>query len=92
MCASPDTPDSHARLGPVSRLISAGLIGMTRLYQFTLSPVLTLLVGPVCRFEPTCSHYMIQAIQKHGPWRGLLKGLRRLSRCHPWGGHGYDPP
>ena len=46
---------------------------------------------PACRFTPTCSQYAIEAIEKHGPVRGLWLALRRLLRCHPWGGSGYDP-
>ena len=55
-----------------------------------------LIVGPllpkVCRFHPSCSEYFIQAVQKHGPVRGSLKGVWRLCRCHPWSQGGYDPP
>ncbi len=46
---------------------------------------------PSCRFTPTCSEYAIQAIRKHGPLRGLWLAIRRILRCHPWGGSGYDP-
>lgn len=74
--------------GPLSRVVSAGLVGMVRLYQLTLSPFL----GNVCRFEPSCSRYMIGAIEKHGPIRGVLKGIGRLLRCHPLHPGGYDPP
>ena len=48
-------------------------------------------LGPNCRFDPTCSEYAIEALETHGAWRGSLLTLRRLSRCHPWGGSGYDP-
>lgn len=58
-----------------------------RLYQLTLSPLL----GSNCRYVPSCSQYMIDAIQEWGPIRGIWMGLRRISRCHPWGGHGHDP-
>ena len=58
-----------------------------RIYQWTLSPLL----GPSCRYTPTCSHYMIQAIEEWGIFKGTWLGLKRISRCHPWGGHGYDP-
>lgn len=64
------------------------LIVMIRIYQYTLSPLL----GNVCRFEPSCSRYMIESLRKHGFLRGLVRGLRRLSRCHPWHPGGYDPP
>ena len=58
-----------------------------RLYQWTLAP---LLPGN-CRFTPSCSAYAAEAILAHGLWRGLRLAGRRLLRCHPWGGHGYDP-
>lgn len=44
-----------------------------------------------CRFTPTCSAYAVEALQRHGTWRGLRLSARRLSRCHPWGGYGLDP-
>jgi putative membrane protein insertion efficiency factor len=62
--------------------------GALRAYKLTLSP----LIGRQCRFLPTCSEYMAQALISHGPWRGGLLGVRRLCRCHPWGKAGYDPP
>jgi len=58
-----------------------------RLYQLTLSPLL----GAHCRFEPSCSQYMIDAINEWGSIKGIWLGLRRIGRCHPWGGHGHDP-
>jgi putative membrane protein insertion efficiency factor len=70
------------------RLGAAALIGAIRVYQVTISPLL----GPTCRFEPSCSRYMVESLRKDGLIRGLAKGLRRLSRCHPWHPGGYDPP
>jgi putative membrane protein insertion efficiency factor len=64
------------------------LIASIRIYQVTLSPLL----GNACRFEPSCSRYMVASLRKHGLMRGLARGLRRLSRCHPWNPGGYDPP
>jgi putative membrane protein insertion efficiency factor len=58
-----------------------------RTYQVTLSPVL----GGQCRFTPTCSAYAADAITTHGARRGLWLSMKRLARCHPWGGFGYDP-
>lgn len=58
-----------------------------RLYQVTLSPLL----GANCRYVPSCSQYMIDAIEEWGPLKGIWLGMRRISRCHPWGGHGHDP-
>ncbi|MDQ2659005.1 MAG: membrane protein insertion efficiency factor YidD [Verrucomicrobiota bacterium] len=64
-----------------------------RAYQITLSPVLSWLGGPGsgCRFQPTCSHYFLKAVEVHGVLRGSWLGLRRLGRCQPWGGEGFDP-
>jgi uncharacterized protein len=70
------------------RAAGAFLIGVIRLYQVTLSPLL----GPACRFEPSCSRYVVESIKKHGAWKGLGRGMRRVSRCHPWNPGGYDPP
>jgi putative membrane protein insertion efficiency factor len=64
-----------------------------RLYQCTLSPLLRLLSGPDCgcRFTPTCSRYFLEAVETHGVRHGSWLGLKRLARCQPWGGCGYDP-
>lgn len=56
-------------------------------YRTVLSPLL----GPACRFYPTCSDYALQALQRHGAAKGLWLALGRISRCHPWGGSGLDP-
>lgn len=58
-----------------------------RIYQWTLSPLLP----HACRYRPSCSEYAAEAVLAHGLWRGLGLASRRLLRCHPWGGHGYDP-
>ena len=68
-------------------LPAATLRGLIRFYQWTLSPWL----GANCRFDPTCSRYAELAITRFGAWRGGYLALRRLLRCHPWGGQGYDP-
>lgn len=69
--------------------LPAGIvIGLVKVYQWTLSPI----VGRQCRFHPTCSNYMIQAVQKYGAVKGVLKGIGRLLRCHPFCKAGYDPP
>ena len=62
-------------------------------YKLLISPLFTIVGGPgsVCRFDPTCSEYMVQAIEQHGCARGFWLGTRRLCRCHPWGGEGFDP-
>jgi putative membrane protein insertion efficiency factor len=68
-------------------MISALLIALVRVYRRVLSP----LKPPICRFTPTCSTYAIEALSRHGAWRGTWLSARRVCRCHPWGGHGYDP-
>jgi putative membrane protein insertion efficiency factor len=70
------------------RLVVALLLGVIRVYQLTLSP----LFGQSCRFEPSCSRYMAECLRKYGLFHGLARGVRRLSRCHPWNPGGYDPP
>ncbi len=70
-----------------TKLSSSLLVGLIRLYQGILSPYL----GRSCRYNPTCSQYTLEAIQLWGPIKGLWMGLKRISRCHPWGNHGYDP-
>lgn len=64
------------------------LVGLVRLYQVLLGPIL----GGQCRFTPTCSHYFIGAVRKHGAIRGSLRGIARICRCHPFHPGGFDPP
>jgi len=81
----------HARGRQILKKTKAAVIwlltGMVRLYQYTVSPILP----PSCRFYPTCSEYMIQAIKKKGPLKGLLMGVWRVLRCNPFCKGGYDP-
>ena len=70
------------------RLPSLAVIGLVRLYQMTLSPI----IGRQCRFRPTCSQYMIEAVEKYGAVKGTSKGLWRILRCNPFCRGGYDPP
>ncbi|MCI0640014.1 MAG: membrane protein insertion efficiency factor YidD [Gemmataceae bacterium] len=70
------------------RSVSFVVLLPVRFYQVVLGPMLP----KVCRFHPSCSEYFVQAVEKHGPLRGSLKGLYRICRCHPWGKGGYDPP
>ncbi len=72
------------------RLPTCILIGILRIYKVTLSPVFGAM-GVRCRHEPTCSTYGIEALRKHGAWRGGWLTLSRLLRCHPFGSHGFDP-
>lgn len=69
------------------RLLSLPFLVLIKLYQWIISPWL----GPSCRYTPTCSHYAAEALKKYGLFKGLWLAIRRISRCHPWGGSGYDP-
>jgi len=71
----------------VKWLISKIFIVFIRFYQASISPIL----GQNCRYDPTCSQYSIDAIKKHGPFKGGWISLKRIFSCHPWGGHGHDP-
>ncbi len=80
------------RQGPLSdgqrpSRVTTAVVFLVRLYRMGVSPLL----GRNCRFEPTCSQYMTQALSKHGVLKGLLLGLRRVLRCHPFSKGGYDP-
>ena len=69
------------------RLLALPLIGIVRFYQICISP----LKPPTCRFTPTCSQYALQALRKYGLIKGSWLTVKRLAKCHPWGGSGYDP-
>ena len=71
----------------VLKVFGMVLILPIRFYQRCISP----LTPPACRFTPTCSQYAVEAIRKHGPFKGFWLAVKRISRCHPWGGSGYDP-
>jgi hypothetical protein len=66
---------------------TAPLIALVRAYRYAVSPFL----GPSCRFHPSCSEYAIEALRRHGAWRGSWLSVRRILRCHPWHPGGYDP-
>ena len=70
-----------------SRLLTLPLFLIIRFYQLLLAPFLP----PACRFQPSCSRYTIEALRYHGLLRGSWLAVRRIGRCHPWGGAGYDP-
>ena len=71
----------------IRRIAIAPLVGLVRFYQVCMSP----LKPASCRFTPTCSQYALEALRKYGPFKGSWLALRRILRCHPWGGSGYDP-
>ena len=68
-------------------ILALPFIGLIKLYQWIISPM----IGPKCRFTPSCSHYAVEALKKYGLLKGLWLSIKRISRCHPWGGQGFDP-
>ncbi|WP_338063799.1 membrane protein insertion efficiency factor YidD [Rhodohalobacter barkolensis] len=82
-----EIPPTKLMLHNIKKAIKWVLIGLIKLYQAILSPFL----GPSCRHMPTCSSYTIEAIEEWGALKGFWLGLKRISRCHPWGTSGYDP-
>jgi hypothetical protein len=72
----------------IARLPRRLLIGLVRGYRLLISPHFP----PTCRYQPTCSQYAIEALQTYGAIKGSILAIYRVLRCHPWGGHGYDPP
>jgi uncharacterized protein len=71
----------------LNKILLFPFIFLVRFYQIIISP----LMPAACRYQPTCSSYMIEALKKHGVIKGLYLGTKRILRCHPWGGSGYDP-
>lgn len=69
------------------KILIAPFLFLVRFYQIIISPLLP----ATCRYQPTCSHYMVEALKKHGLLKGLYLGIKRILSCHPWGGSGYDP-
>ena len=74
-------------IGYLNLVLAWPLILLVRIYQWFVSP----LFGAPCRFHPSCSHYALEALRVHGPFRGTWLAFRRVGRCHPCGGSGYDP-
>ena len=71
----------------INKYISFPLILMIRLYQLFISPLL----GQNCRYLPTCSEYSVKSLKEHGLFKGSILSIKRISKCHPWGSHGFDP-
>lgn len=83
----PPDESRPGRPGALGRLLAAPLLGLVRVYQVLLSP----LMGGHCRFHPSCSRYAAEALHTHGAFRGSWLAARRLAKCHPFGGSGFDP-
>jgi len=86
MITSKDASHQIPIVALLNRLLSRLLQGLVRLYQLTLSPF----IGNQCRFHPTCSRYAMEALERHGPWRGSWLAATRLCRCHPFAEGGFD--
>jgi len=71
----------------LKRILTFPLVLLIKGYQNFISP----LSPATCRFQPTCSQYALEALKKHGLFKGSLLSMNRISKCHPWGGSGYDP-
>jgi putative membrane protein insertion efficiency factor len=71
----------------IRKILSFPIILLVKIYQWIISPIFP----AACRYNPTCSHYMIDALKIWGPFKGTWLGLKRIGSCHPWGGHGDDP-
>ncbi|MBA4140016.1 MAG: membrane protein insertion efficiency factor YidD [Segetibacter sp.] len=70
-----------------SKILTYPFVLLIKIYQLGISPLL----GSQCRFTPTCSQYAKEALQKHGLFKGSWLSIKRITKCNPWGGHGYDP-
>lgn len=71
----------------MNTLLSKLLLALIRFYQYCISP----LIPPRCRYTPTCSQYAVEAVKKYGTFKGGWLTIKRIARCHPFGGHGHDP-
>jgi uncharacterized protein len=69
------------------KILSYPFIFLIKIYQKIISPI----IGPKCRFTPTCSNYAVEALKKYGVLKGSWLAVKRIAKCHPWGGSGYDP-
>ncbi|MFA7444580.1 MAG: membrane protein insertion efficiency factor YidD [Flavobacteriaceae bacterium] len=83
MCSKPIPTTKN----PIKRILIFPFVVLIRFYQIVISPVLP----ASCRYSPTCSHYTLEALKKHGLFKGGRLALKRIFSCHPWGGSGYDP-
>lgn len=71
----------------LKKILIAPFVLLVKIYQWIISPLLP----KSCRYEPTCSHYTLEALKVHGLWKGGILSIKRIAKCNPWGGSGYDP-
>ncbi|MDC8005487.1 membrane protein insertion efficiency factor YidD [Aureisphaera galaxeae] len=71
----------------MKKILIFPFIVLIRFYQKVISPIFP----STCRYQPTCSHYAVEALETHGLWKGMRLATKRIFSCHPWGGSGYDP-
>lgn len=71
----------------MKKILIHPFVFLIRIYQRAISPIFP----STCRYQPTCSHYAVEALEKHGLWKGSILAMKRIGSCHPWGGSGYDP-
>ena len=71
----------------LKKILIFPFVFLVRIYQTIISP----LTPATCRYQPTCSHYSVEALKKHGLFKGCKLAIKRIFSCHPWGGSGYDP-
>ncbi len=71
----------------LKKILIAPFVLLVKIYQWIISPLLP----KSCRYEPTCSHYTLEALKVHGLWKGGILSIKRVAKCNPWGGSGYDP-
>lgn len=79
--------NKESLMDSLKKIMQAIVLAPVYFYRWCISPLLP----ASCRYTPTCSQYMIEAVRKHGIFKGVWLGLKRIARCHPWGGSGYDP-
>lgn len=77
----------HKIIDILKNILTGFLLLLVKFYQYVISPI----TPASCRYTPTCSEYAVQALKKHGPFKGLYLAVKRFLRCNPWGGSGYDP-
>lgn len=86
-CKDALPPSSERKSSILMTVLSFPFIALIKFYQWIISPLL----GPKCRYTPTCSQYALVAFKKYGPIKGFWLALKRIASCNPWGGSGYDP-